>query len=384
MTILKLAVQFSFTILLFVINACKEGEQTNRTNNVVTVQPIPPTNSSSKLNSPSNSILKMDKQIRSIYQDRHGNYWFGTNDAGVYCLKPQKANSDPAEKRLMHFTAKDGLPNNQVQHIQEDKLGNIWFTVGGFGVSQFDGQHFTTYTSNTILPLQNGGKKDWKIVPNDLWFYAGGGVFHYSNHSFVYLPFNLAHFNSNLSQHSPFNLSPFAVYSMLKDTKGNLWFGTQSQGVCKYDGKSLVWFTEKGLSGPAVLALFEDRNGNIWFGNNGAGLFKYDGKSIVNVTAEKGLGNKDFKVSGKPGLGTMARIYSINEDNYGTLWIGTVDAGVWQFDGSNLTNYTIKNGLTSNAINCIFKDNHGELWFGTDNDGICKFNGKSFVKFDVQ
>ncbi len=119
----------------------------------------------------------------------------------------------------------------------------------------------------------------------------------------------------------------------------------------------------------------------MWFGNNGAGLFKYDGKTMINFTAEHGLSNADFRASGKPGLGSLARVYCMNEDNSGNIWIGTVDAGVWKYDGNNLTNYTTKHGLTSNAVNTIFKDNNGELWFGTDADGLCKFNGVTFTEF---
>jgi ligand-binding sensor domain-containing protein len=108
------------------------------------------------------------------------------------------------------------------------------------------------------------------------------------------------------------------------------------------------------------------------------------GKAFINFTEEKGLGNKEFKVSGKPGPGTLARVYAINEDNNGNLWMGTVDAGVWKYDGNNLMNFTTKDGLASNAINTIYKDRLGELWFGTDSDGICKFNGKTFTAFVIQ
>ena len=156
--------------------------------------------------------------------------------------------------------------------------------------------------------------------------------------------------------------------------------GTQAKGVCRYDGKSLTWFKEKGLSGPAVLGLFEDSKGNLWFGNNGAGLFRYDGKTLTNITDELGLSNPDFRLTGNPGVGTLARVYSINEDNIGHIWIGTVDAGVWEYDGSKMINYTIKDGLTSNAVNTIYKDSKGELWFGTDENGICKFNGTKFIE----
>lgn len=320
-----------------------------------------------------NTISKIDKNIRSIFQDKKGNYWFGTNSVGVYRYDPSAARRSDSlrtgRKTLIQFTEKDGLSNNQVQSIQEDKSGNIWFGTGLFGVSRFDGKSFTTLTNK-----ETNLESEWKIEPNDLWFYAGSGVCRYNGISLVYLPLDN-------SKNSPYNLSRYAVYSILKDKKGNLWFGTQAQGVCRYDGKTFTWFTEKGLIGPAVLALFEDSKGNIWFGNNGAGLFRYDGKTLINFTDEKGLSNNEFRVSGKSVLGTLARIYSINEDNNGNLWIGTVDTGVWKYDGSNLTNYTTKDGLTSNAINTVYKDNNGELWFGTDGDGICKFNGKTFTKF---
>jgi ligand-binding sensor domain-containing protein len=320
------------------------------------------------LNATVNSI---DKNIRSIFQDRNGNFWFGTNGAGVYRYDA---------KTLRQFTVKDGLADNQVINIQEADFGNIWFGTGVFRISKFDGTKFTTLTDK--VTITNGTETDWKSKNNDLWFFAGGGVFRYSNPSLNYLPFATS--SSNAQTNAPFSLSRFGVYCILKDKKGNVWFGTQAEGVCRYDGKTLTWFKEKGLAGQAVLGLFEDSKGNLWFGNNGAGLFRYDGKTLTNFTKEKGLDNADFRASGKPGLGTLARVYSINEDKSGNIWVGTVDAGVWKFDGYKLTNYTTKNGLTSNAINTIFKDKNGELWFGTDDNGICKFNGTTFTEFIIK
>jgi ligand-binding sensor domain-containing protein len=336
---------------------------------------------------------EIDDNIRSIFQDKNGIYWFGTNAAGVYRYDPKQA----IGKRLTQFTEKDGLANNQVQSIQEDNAGNIWFGTGGFGVSRYEpgravGQTFPTFTTEKSAQLSSNSAEEWKSEPNDLWFYAGGGVHRYDGNKLTYLPFPKPDFDAKYSPNPPERLSRYAVYSMLKDTKGNLWFGTQAMGVCCYDGKSFTWFTEKGLTGPAVLGLFEDKNGNIWFGNNGAGLFRYDSlaelragsKTLTNFTEEKGLSNKEFRASGKSNLGTLARIYSINEDTAGNLWIGTVDAGVWRYDGKILTNYTTKDGLTSNAVNTIYKDRKGELWFGTDGNGVCKFNGLSFTKFVVR
>lgn len=328
-----------------------------------------------------NTTAEIDENIRSIFQDNNGIYWFGTNAAGVYRYDPKQT----VGKSLTQFTEKDGLADNQIQSIQEDKAGNLWFGTGRFGVSRFDNKTFTTFTTKENLTLSY----EWKLEPDDLWFYSGGGAYRYDGKSLTYLPFPKPDFDAKYSPNPPELLSRYAVYCTLKDSKGNLWFGTQANGVCRYDprravGKTFTWFTEKGLAGPAVLALFEDKNGNIWFGNNGSGLFRYDGKSLTNFTEEKGLSNKEFRASNKPGPGTLARIYSINEDNKGNLWIGTVDAGVWRYDGKILTNYTTKDGLTSNAVNTIYKDKKGELWFGTDTAGMCKFNGFSFTKFVVK
>jgi ligand-binding sensor domain-containing protein len=72
----------------------------------------------------------------------------------------------------------------------------------------------------------------------------------------------------------------------------------------------------------------------------------------------------------------------MNKDENGNLWIGTIDAGVWKYDGTNLTNYTTKDGLTGNAIWTIYRDKKGELWFVTDGEAICKYNGNTFTKYE--
>ena len=354
------------SILLIYFTSCNRQTQNNNSGNEAD-RP----DSIDQNNSLNETVNIIDKNIRSIFQDKNGNYWFGTNGAGVYRYDT---------KTLTQFTVKDGLSDNQVLNIQEDDPGNLWFGTGLFGVSKFDGTKFTTLTGN--VNITNGTQTEWDSKNNDLWFYAGGGVFRYSNPSLDYLPFDTS--GSNAKINAPFSLCRYSVYCILKDKKGNVWFGTQAEGVCRYDGKTLTWFKEKGLSGPAVLGLFEDSKGSLWFGNNGAGLFRYDGKTLTNFTEEKGLDNADFRASGKPGLGTLARVYSINEDNNGNIWVGTVDAGLWKYDGNNLTNYTTKDGLTGNAVNTIFKDKNGELWFGTNGDGICKFNGTTFTEFIIK
>lgn len=322
-----------------------------------------------------NKVSVLGLGIRSIMQDKRGIYWFGTDMNGVYRYDG---------KVIIHFTDKDGLANNQIHTIQEDNLGNIWFGTGGFAINRFDGQKFTTFLANENMNTGIGISKEWKIQDNDLWFYAGGGAYRYFDNSISYLPLPKSNIDKNYKIKSPNTFSSYALYASLKDSKGNLWFGTQEMGVCRFDGSDFTWFTEKGLSGPAVRSIFEDKSGNLWFGNNGYGLFKYDGKTLTNFTEQNGLSNKDFVNSGiltKSNPGTLARVWSINEDDSGNLWFGTIDSGVWKYDGKNLVNYTRKDGLPNNAINVIYKDNQGVLWFGTEGAGVYKFDGKKFISF---
>ncbi len=345
----------------------KTKEQTNpsRTDSIVTgTEGIASTN--------------LGKNIQCIFQDKNDNYWFGTQKEGVYRYNG---------RTILQFTDKDGLSNNQVQTIQEDASGNIWFGTGGFGISRFDGKTMTTFTTLENLRANTYSDNKTAAASDDLWFYAGDGMYRHDENGFTHLPLQETTLGSTNSQSPSNRLSPYAVYCSLKDAKGNFWFGTQSMGVCRYDpseasGNSLKWFTASGLAGPAVLALFEDKNGILWFGNNGSGLFRYDPVTdvLTNFTQEKGLSNDEFRKTGKSGPGTLARIYTINEDTNGNLWIGTADAGAWRYDGKQLKNYTTKDGLTSDAVSTIYKDKKGELWFGTET-AICKFNGTSITSF---
>lgn len=75
-------------------------------------------------------------------------------------------------------------------------------------------------------------------------------------------------------------------------------------------------------------------------------------------------------------------ISAIEEDNAGDIWVGTIDCGLWRFNGIKFINYTTNEGLTSDIIQAIYKDKYGKLWFGTDGGGVFTWNGKEFKKFE--
>jgi ligand-binding sensor domain-containing protein len=361
---------FAGSVILF---SCTQQTKTNERESAAD---FPSTNNDAANipTSPDNSPTEPGRKINNIFQDKNGNYWFATNGEGVYRYD---------NKSLIRFTEKDGLSSDYAGTIQEDKSGLIWFSTA-FGICSYNGKTFLSHT-NIKSEHRRSTVNEWKTEPGDLWFGVKDGAYRYDGKSFTYLQLINARDPKNSKPIKPFldPLSPWSVYCTLKDKKGNVWLGTQTMGVCRFDGNSFTWLNEKGLGGPAVRSIFEDRNGILWFGNNGSGLFRYDGKTLTNFTEENGLGNPDFVKNNKQGPGTLARVWTINEDDNGNIWIGTADAGAWRYDGKTLTNFTMVHGLTSNHINTIYKDRKGELWFGTEGAGVCRFNGISFTRFAI-
>ena len=160
------------------------------------------------------------------------------------------------------------------------------------------------------------------------------------------------------------------VRRIFEDSRGNLWFGTGTYGVMRYDGYTLEYITkDKGFGGTAVRGIVEDEDGNVWFGT-GSGISKYDGKTFTNYTKKDGLISND--------------VWSITIDRNGMIWIGTYD-GLSMFDGNVFTTVNIPQPnvkyptpmLSEDRISCIREDKKGVLWFGTDGVGIWKYDGKT-------
>jgi ligand-binding sensor domain-containing protein len=75
-------------------------------------------------------------------------------------------------------------------------------------------------------------------------------------------------------------------------------------------------------------------------------------------------------------------VYCGLQDKAGNLWFGTSGEGVYRFDGNSFTQFTVKDGLNSNAVCSILEDKNGNLWFGT-RDGLCRYDGRHFIPVPI-
>ena len=196
------------------------------------------------------------------------------------------------------------------------------------------------------------------------------------------------------------------VRRILQDSKGNLWFGTNTDGVAIYDGKKLSYINlSEGLGGSQVTGILEDKQKNIWFStSNGVTRYNPSTKIYLNFGEKEGLSHASTWSIFQDSKGTIwvgtytglcrlngdqferfnipkaeeSWIRSITEDREGNLWFATADKGAFQFDGSGFRQFSKINGLCSNDLTCILKDSKGNLWFSSMDGGISRYDGKSF------
>ena len=202
----------------------------------------------------------LSKQLWYVFQDSKNNYWFCSNGEGVYRYDG---------KTIVNFTTKDGLDNDTIRQIQEDKLGNIFISTFG-GINKFDGKTFTT-----LQPIKSN---EWKLETNDLWFYILGkkneGAYRYDGKNLYNLEFPKHYLHDEIYPRIVNSFfSPYEVYCIYKDRKGAMWFGTSVFGACRFDGKSVKWMYEDDLTYVpnggtfGIRSIFEDKEGSFWICN---------------------------------------------------------------------------------------------------------------------
>lgn len=313
--------------------------------------------------------LKFTSGIRAIFQDSKGNYWLGSHNEGV-------CNYDG--KTFKYFTTNEGLQDNQIRSIQEDKNGIIWI-VTARGVNSYNGGEFTSYSTEFNAP-----KTDWNTTSGSLWFYAGeeDGINRFDGMNMNYLIFP-----------KPKNIDPynsFGVTGISTDKEKRVWIATYS-ALFSYDGEAIDVFGHEKLSIEHneqihIRSVLADSKGRIWIGNNGICVILKEGDSITHFSKEQGklIPMNEFEANIKTQQFAkntgLQSVFDIEEDGEGNIWFADRDSGVWKYNGESLTNFTIDEKLKSQMIWDIYLDKNKTLLFGMADGGVYKFNGKSFNK----
>jgi len=150
------------------------------------------------------------------------------------------------------------------------------------------------------------------------------------------------------------------ITALIQTEDGYIWVGTGA-GLSRFDGVRFKTFTRQNspLSNDRITSLYEDANRVLWIGTDGGGLYSCERGLWKNVTTNDGLSN--------------AHVRTITGDWKGDLWVGT-DYGLNRISQDSIHVYSEEDGLYDNIITDLCLDNWGTLWIGTLQGGLARFN----------
>ena len=224
----------------------------------------------------------------------------------INCLSQEKL-------KFRHVTVKDGLSNNSVLSILQDRKGFMWFGTAN-GLNRYDGYSFKVYQ----------------------------------------------HIDSDST-----SLSDNRIRAMAEDNLGRIWIGT-SNGLNCFDPATETFkhylYSENDsstISDNRISALLFSRNNILWIGSEN-GLNKFDPQTSVNIRLTRQL---------KTRSNALANIInSIAEDANGSIWIGMWWGGLKKIDPGTLaitsffSDQADPNSLSNDNVLSIFCAKDNSLW----------------------
>src|SRR5689334_10559942 len=275
--------------------------------------------------------------VLSLFEDREGSLWIGTEAGGLNLLK---------SKKFTTYTTKDGLPNDLVKAIYQDAQGGIWIGSNGGGLTLFKNGSFTTWTtrdglsSDVVLSLAGDAN-------GTIWVGTPDGLNRFKDGKFQTFTFAEG-------------LSNDLVRSVLVDRNGVLWVGTRDGLNSFHNNEFTTYSTRDGLANNFIGAIYEDSKGNLWVGTLG-GLNKISDGKFQTFTTKDGLSSNT--------------VISLYEDGSGDLWIGTNGGGLNRFRDGKFVSFT----NMPDVIYRILEDKQQNLWCSS-NKGIFRVNKRELDK----
>ena len=328
--------------------------------------------------------------IKSLYVDKTGILWIGTNGGGVNKY-------DRKRKQFQHFRKNlnpNSLSYDKIRSIYEDSNGTLWIGTEGGGLNMLkknddDGAYdkFSVF-ENSRKPFA----LTEAIINNKKSLFVGIEGYPALHQFDITNPDNV----KELTIENVFDINR-SVFSLLTDTHQNIWMGTYGGGVQRWTAKKGeegftkdIFINKKyknnSISNDIIRSIFEDSNGDIWFGT-ADGLSKLESEETQKKNPEFIVYRNEFS-----DVNTISHNYilAIYESKAGDLWIGTFGGGLNKLVPSKngeldtFISYTQENGLPNNVIKGILEDDSGNLWLST-NKGLSRFNPEenTFKNYDV-
>jgi diguanylate cyclase (GGDEF)-like protein len=202
-----------------------------------------------------------------------------------------------------------------------------------------------------------------------MWFGTENGLNSYNGYEFEVF---------KRDRGNPAALGSDYIYDIVEGADGNLWIASNGGGLSKMDRASKTFTSYRhdpaSQNGPAsnvIRKLLVDKDGSIWLGTRGAGLDRFDARDGT-------FSNFRFGPAGDPARDAN-EIFALHRDSRGAMWVGTnnglirlnTETGDFQHFTHSADDTT---SISGHKVRAIFEDSHGELWAGTYTGGLNRFN----------
>ena len=306
-----------------------------------------------------------NNSILSLVVDREGNLWVGTNGGGLNRVKRSP------------FGVMKWTDNRTVQSVSEDKDGGLWVGYnGGLPPNLTNGA-----PGGAVNYFKDGVTNHWATNEdcfvrsvfvdrsNQLWVgtwgpweqlqLLGGGLF-----TNVQKTPDFVTFWVQLGQMTMVGRVP-PVSAIHQDRKGRMWFGARTDLLSLDDNGWTNWPVPHGDAPADVRAIADDAAGNVWIGTENDGLQELRAGKFVSFHKQDGLPSE--------------HISSLYVDADGVLWVGTTGGLAWLRDGK-WHQYTSGDGLYSDRLDYVIEDTRSNLWLGS-NRGLIRVAKQALDQF---
>ncbi|MGO9940557.1 MAG: two-component regulator propeller domain-containing protein [Terracidiphilus sp.] len=322
-----------------------------------------------------------DDAVISVYQDRSGVLWVGTENGGLNTLNFQ-------QEQFARFAHRPNDPASlspgRVTAIYRDSEDALWVGFSPRALDRLDRKtgHFTHFVAVKSLEEGSGSEKGtdvnglYKDSRGYLWLGGwGAGLDRLDERTG-----QVKHYRRKPDD--PNSLPSNHVIRIFGDRSGRLWVG-HIDGVARLDpANGRFTFYRPDPKNPtkygnAASGFYQDRSGTIWVSRGEGVLSRYDDKSdkFVDYLPDS---HDPHKLNG-------GDVNTIHEDRMGALWMGASD-GLYRYNRQDDTfiRYTENQGLPSSTIQGILEDKAGRLWISTKN-GLSRLDpqAETFRNYDV-
>lgn len=288
----------------------------------------------------------IDDHIACVAEDRFGNIWVGTDAGGLNIF---------TDEGIINITAQQGIGHNCIKALYCDNYKNMWVGTDGAGAYVFKGFRFTKFETPefietvSITAVYISSKNKIFLGTNGYGLlYVDGGkrkLFNTGN-----------------------GLRSNIVHTIVTDKNEVAYIGTDK-------GLDIIRNTriDKKLRNDINVTyptntIFIDNNGSVWIGTAGYGLINYSKTKKTRFSKNKNIAGNT--------------IYDILQNQQGEIAVAT-DEGLSIISESGVTNYTYKHGLPAENITSLIVDKNNKLWLVSEK-GVSRFEDERFYNIPLE